>query len=59
MIPLAVMPIGRFASFQVHRFALTPAQLPFPIRLTLAQAHLVGALLALALLGDHLFRTSP
>lgn len=56
---LAVMPIGFFASVQIRRWALSPAQLVFPIRLTLLQAHLVGALLTLGLLGAPLFRTSP
>lgn len=59
LIALAAIPIGFFASRQIRCWAQSPAQLVSPIRLTLLQAHLVGALLALGLLGDHLFRTSP
>lgn len=59
LMTLAVMLIGLVASRQIRRWALNPAQLAAPIRLTLLQAHLVGALLALSLLGDQLFRTSP
>lgn len=59
LVALTAIPIGYVASRQIHRWAQSPAQLLSPIRLTLLQAHLVGALLALGLLGDHLFRTSP
>lgn len=59
LFALAVMPIGLVASLQIRRWALSPALLVSPIRLTLLQAHLVGALLALGLFGEHFFWTSP
>lgn len=59
LLTLPALGLGILAARQIDRFALTPARLISPIRLTLLQAHLVGVLLILSLIADRLFRTTP
>ena len=59
LIALAAAPIGIAASRRIQRYSTQPQHLASPIRLTLLQAHLVGALLTLGLFIDISFRTTP
>lgn len=56
LLSLAALPLGLIATRLIAQHALTPARLAGPIRLTLLQAHLVGALLILGLVADRTFR---
>lgn len=56
LVCLAALPFGIAATRRIATHATTPAGLETPIRLTLLQAHLVGALLILGLLADRHFR---
>lgn len=58
LLGLAGLPLGLVAGALIQRAAARPDQLVTPIRLTLAQAHLVGVLLTLSLFTDAFFRTT-
>lgn len=59
LLALLALPLGGLASRYIRQHAANPARLAGSIRLTLLQAHLVGALLLLGLLADRYFRTLP